>query len=1079
MIKRIYSKLESHKDFNKFSPSKVFKEYLYTKNKLDEVNRNMKQYLRELLFSYFEVSTNKNFSQTQKRKLDNLKAVVAIITDIKCQIQTRTHFSLNLDNIHNVLKNSEHFSHLASTEFFSKTIFDDSKYLIFAFRYLRQTVRNIFSITRITKLNYFDFDFSNDSLVKQAISDNSMKYLFRGLNLITNFTNSKSYTHFKLQKGDFIYPEKKEEDYEKTLFKHEYYDTEYKQQNVKNLIFKTKTIKQKRNRYYHDINSMKEFFNDLKLDEYSQSQKEIFQIVYNKLFNDNIYTSEEYLYCLIHISEIIRLSDKNLWNSLTKFSIFKSLAKLYQNSSVKYIVKKIMDPLYLTIKLCGMSILLGMEVWFGYTSTLQDGQEQEIIEEIKDLLSPVDNHVNVTREDLSFLQYIDQDNNIYRFGNNLITSPQMTRYEDYMCETNYYTDGSSGKYRVKAIKGSDVLEQQRNVQLELNKNNTEFTRNTGVSKTAYINIYGSKKMLEYANREQTDNSNYVYLKSERVKIRPVFASNFRDFIPLSRICNLITEKFKRCFNIFPTLGSKQTTQMEGYLMHLLSENERGQNKYLFLSTDYSNFDHTISYKLIKETTELLVNTIIQEGTVDERTINQLKIDLKVFDIIWKEKVIWEGHEFKYYDGMLSGWKVTNIIECFFNFIITIRVLKDMNLLSSHVFTVTMGDDNVTVLEWNKIRNRFRDNRFLLMEDYSKTISKYSFKISIAKSMPSFLSCEWLKKIFTSTGFNHFAGRQFPSALFKHVESSFEFITINDMKSAAFLSTFSIGKAVNYKDVLSYILENSKMPNFRKNVANIVNGLGKIKNKQVPVLIVEEKSIKLLDDLSFLVRDLPLEQIEKWKASIKPLMTDNVVNKSFWVDKNSFKVMDRHQMNELIEYSKDFSVNFDFNDVVKRVRAIGDYVLSRAIELALNLTMKHYKSQRNRSILMCESDAFVKIKELINIYKDVIVNWYGISEFENIKYIFDNLSRLPNAISRFYLLAKSSKIQRLFVLEESIYIRTLYKSLADQYKQIAFYKKALVNWDNDDISFMLQYAFEVNTGILRKILNSFRLGFPPA
>lgn len=906
-----------------------------------------------------------------------------------------------------------------------------------------------------------------------------MKYLFRGLHLITNFTNSKSYNHFKLQKGDFVYPEKDEDSYKKVLFKHEYYDTKFKQQNVKNLIFKTKTLKQKRNRYYHDIPSMKEFFNDLLLDEYSASQQEIFAITRNKLFNDNIYTAEEYLYCLIHISEIVRLSDQDLWNSLSKFSIFKTLIKLYSNSSVKYIIKRIMDPINLTIKLCGLSIILGIEVWFGYTSTLQEGQEQEIIEEIKDLLSPVNNHIKVTREDLGYLQYLDNDNNIYRFENGLITTPQIIKFEDYMCETNYYTDGSSGKYRVKALKGTDILEQQRSVQNELNKNNSNYIRNTGVTKTAYINIHGSKKMLEYANKEGTDNSNYVYLKSERVKIRPVFASNFRDFIPLSRICNLITEKFKSCFNIYPTLGSKQSLQMESYLMHLLSQNERGQNKYLFLSTDYSNFDHTISFKLIKETTELLIETIIQEKTVDDRTIIQLREDLKVFETIWKEKIIWEGTEFTYYDGMLSGWKVTNIIECFFNFIITIRVLKDLNILKSHIFTVTMGDDNVTVLEWDKVRNNYNNDRFELMEKYSQAISKYSFKISISKSMPSFLSCEWLKKIFTSTGYNHFAGRQFPSALFKHVESSFEFITINDMKSAAFLATFSIGKAVNYRTVLTHILENSKMPNFRKNANNIVNGLGKVKIKQVPVLIVQEERIKLLDDMLFLVSNLPQEVKNKWIETMKPMMTDNIVSKSSWIEKDSYKVMDRHQMNELILQSKDFSVNYDFNDVVKRVRAIGDYVLSRAIELSLNLTMKYYKSLKNKSILMCESDAFVRVKNLIHDNSAIMIEWYGITEVQNIEYIFDNLSRLPNAISRFYLLAKSSKIQRLFVLEESIYIRTMYKSLANQYKQIAFYKKALVNWDNDDISFMLQYAFEVNTGILRKILNTFRLGFPPA
>ncbi len=906
-----------------------------------------------------------------------------------------------------------------------------------------------------------------------------MKYLFRGLHLITNFTNSKSYNHFKLQKGDFVYPEKDENNYKNVLFKHEYYDTKFKQQNVKNLIFKTKTLKQKRNRYYHDIPSMKEFFNDLLLDEYSASQQEIFAIIRNKLFNDNIYTAEEYLYCLIHISEIVRLSDQDLWNSLSKFSIFKTLAKLYSNSSVKYIVKRIMDPINLTIKLCGLSIILGIEVWFGYTSTLQEGQEQEIIEEIRDLLSPVNNHIKVTREDLGYLQYLDNDNNIYRFENGLITTPQIIKFEDYMCETNYYTDGSSGKYRVKALKGTDILEQQRSIQNELNKNNSNYVRNTGVTKTAYINIHGSKKMLEYANREGTDNSNYVYLKSERVKIRPVFASNFRDFIPLSRICNLITEKFKSCFNIYPTLGSKQSLQMESYLMHLLSQNERGQNKYLFLSTDYSNFDHTISFKLIKETTELLIETIIQEKTVDDRTIIQLREDLKVFETIWKEKIIWEGTEFTYYDGMLSGWKVTNIIECFFNFIITIRVLKDLNILKSHIFTVTMGDDNVTVLEWDKVRNNYNNNRFELMEKYSQAISKYSFKISISKSMPSFLSCEWLKKIFTSTGYNHFAGRQFPSALFKHVESSFEFITINDMKSAAFLATFSIGKAVNYRTVLTHILENSKMPNFRKNANNIVNGLGKIKIKQVPVLIVQEERIKLLDDMLFLVSGLPQEIKDKWVETMKPMMTDNIVSKSSWIEKDSYKVMDRHQMNELILQSKDFSVNYDFNDVVKRVRAMGDYVLSRAIELSLNLTMKYYKSLKSKSILMCESDAFVRVKNLIHDNSAIMIEWYGITEIQNIEYIFDNLSRLPNAISRFYLLAKSSKIQRLFVLEESIYIRTMYKSLANQYKQIAFYKKALVNWDNDDISFMLQYAFEVNTGILRKILNTFRLGFPPA
>lgn len=542
-------------------------------------------------------------------------------------------------------------------------------------------------------------------------------------------------------------------------------------------------------------------------------------ITENELIEPN--EKNELIFSIEQVWAVLKVANPHLYNQLEYFNVKQELLR-YSNCSVKFLIKEVLTEFEFTAKKICLPYILGFDTIFGFTTHLQTNQNLDIIQQVTDLCSkkeykqPVEKQIFINH---TYAHWVDDDPIVGEL--NVIRDT--LSMNDYFASVNYYADGSSGSSKV--IVDRNIKKKTREEEL-----NGKPIR---VTKTEFVN---ASDLNELSN----DDTDQVYLKSERLKIRPIFAGNFKQFLIQSRLTKLIEHHIKSP-NIWSLCNPTDRIKVRSYFNKKLNDNihcsmHGMKPKYIFLSVDFSNFDHTIKFSTIKSVVSILINKIalIYAPSMREIILNDLREFLEL-----KPKVEYEGIEFNYEDGMLSGWKFTNIIESFINIYFCREALKSMtnneNVSLTHLFSTGNGDDNTTCLKVNSNHDPEE-----IAELYKKYIEQFGFKYNAKKSLPSYYMYEWLKEIYTYNGIKVGYGfRQWTSLMYKQPVSAAKYQLINELFQLA--NMISITYNCNLNPVLEVIFQRSKISSVRKNVSFILSGNFDIKREKIQMYKVLKDS----------------------------------------------------------------------------------------------------------------------------------------------------------------------------------------------------------------------------------------------
>lgn len=627
-------------------------------------------------------------------------------------------------------------------------------------------------------------------------------------------------------------------------YKYDYYYTDYKQTNKPNSII----ILQDGSVLHLEDKDFKQTLIN-KFPSYSLIDKKLI-----KDFHD-----DELIFSLLLISYILNKSNTLLWNILKFDSTFNALLR-FKNCSIKFVIKEILANFENVCKQLAITELLGFETMFGFTTTEQYNQRLSLENDVTDLVKFKEYNnqlVNNDIYDLIIFDYVEgtgiQKRNLYDILNKGYLAN--LHISDYMALTNYYTDGSSGKNKVKVNEFSKT----RSLDDKLNK-----IKNKSITKTELINCFGEV--------ESEDGIDYVYKKSERLKIRIIFAGNLNTYYPMSRLVNTIIRSMRNQLSIYPLISYDKRNLFAKIGSEYMNKNLENfmlgkQPEYIFLSVDFSSFDHDIKFKTIIDILGHLINAMGKFTSQDIR--DKMNEDL-LYIKNYNTKVMFDNKEYKYYDGMLSGWKVTNSIESILNIYFCSLCIKDMSDLVEHVFTSGMGDDNSTILK-RKLLNE-KDSADVINIRYKTSIESYGFKYNEKKSYPSYYIFEWLKQIFSADEMKDYGFRAWCSVMFRQPTSTITTLNLNELMMLAYNLYDVSPYSTRLNECIKTILSTSKVNSFRQNVNNIINGNYKIKNnrKYIYKIDIDIKNTAIYNALNFILPNITsisdeLEKIYLYKS----------------------------------------------------------------------------------------------------------------------------------------------------------------------------------------------------------------------
>lgn len=709
--------------------------------------------------------------------------------------------------------------------------------------------------------------------------------------------------------------------------------------------------------------------------------------------------NSELEFSLTQVWAVLKVANPHLYNQLEYYNIYNEIMR-YSNCSVKFFIKEILSEFEFTAKKICIPYILGFDTIFGFTTHLQEKQELDIINQISDLCSKKEYVQTISYQTFvsdTYTHWVQDDPVIGALEIHNIP----INLSDYFSITTYYADGSSGSSKVVV----DRNKKKKTTEEELNG------KPIRVTKTEFVNV----STLDELSNDDTDQ---VYLKSERLKIRPIFAGNFKQFLIQSRLNKLI-ETHVRCPNIWSLCNPKDRMRIRAFFNSKLNDNiNRSINglkpKYVFLSVDFSNFDHTIKFSTIKKVVKILIEriAIIYHPSIKEYILQDLHDFLTL-----KPKVEYDGKKFTYEDGMLSGWKFTNIIESFINMYFcreAIKLMKENEGIDlHHEFSIGNGDDNATCL---RVDSKHTPTEIAAL--YQKYIEQFGFKYNAKKSLPSYYMYEWLKEIYTYNGIKVGYGfRQWTSFMYKQPVSSAMYQLINELFELGNVISSTYNCQIN--PVLKVILERSKISSVRSNVAFLLNGNFDIKRekilmytvlKQVEDTPVYKALIDLIPDHEFLN---PIV-FETYMSNYQ--FKETIIKKEKKVDGNLDTALTRFYdpiLNESISISHlNTSYFIQRYSLETKIPSISDYNLS----LILNKYLLENKNNIKKIAVRIAKNNMI-----------TFTNFYGhkvLSEVEDYIYRLNTID--PQYANRLikYRLRPESSIKRLGIKGNNTDVNTL-------------------------------------------------------
>lgn len=350
----------------------------------------------------------------------------------------------------------------------------------------------------------------------------------------------------------------------------------------------------------------------------------------------------------------------------------------------------------------------------------------------------------------------------------------------------------------------------------------------------------------------------VCTKREAIKKRAVVSTDICSHLVLSRMVSYISSEY-RDFPFNHTLMRRNAKMRINFkLQYYFQENVKHPNKYLIIPLDYKRFDTHIKRKSITKMIKLLLRHSSNYQTYKDIIEQDIEKMEHIFDNTY---LTYMDLEFKYGDGMLSGWKITNLIESFMNSFFTIQVLKDLKLISYLEYLSCMGDDCLIVL-----RNPFIPD---IIPKICEGYLKYNLLIYDRKNFASTTVAEYLRVMHRPYYVQAYPARYCLSTIFYSTEFRDDKLSLDSYAQIIMGYTCRTGRPYKLPEIIKTFSKMSRSPNIRQNMYTYIYHPSRLN-------IYQKKKIKsqfdTLDGTFF------KKQIYAVKSQWALKLDDNIINK---------------------------------------------------------------------------------------------------------------------------------------------------------------------------------------------------------
>lgn len=480
------------------------------------------------------------------------------------------------------------------------------------------------------------------------------------------------------------------------------------------------------------------------------------------------------------LNEILELHLKWIQKMISKGYSYKlNLFRQILKSSTEETVQDMKEKGYLA--------LYSIETTFGYR--VDKSQRSEIVSQFKKSFY-AGNEKNGIAQKTFFLKHFQS---FLDFKGN--HSKTMREYQNVRVKNKefldpyaiLYADGSSS-HHMSTNKGKKVM-----------------------SKTQFFSLCpNTKKIFEETTKVDDNIYNSIILKRETVKQRIVFNTTLNTYVPLEKISNDLIKTWSGLPVCFPLMNKTQKSDFFGRISKYLAYNRSIEQRYLILPLDYSSFDTTSTMDLIQTTIEEF-----GRNSPFEKEINNCL--QKFLELLKNEKIEFENKDvnihqyFTYKYGMLSGWKITNLVESMLNAVVTFGVFSELK--STICDIATMGDDLIIIID-KKGMNEKSQKKFL--EKVSEKYNKLGFNIHPIKNMIGYRFGEFLRIAYYPYNCVSYPIRNIISLYFIQPLSSKDYLNYTNYSSSISRYVFrnNLGNKKEYE--MKYFLTKNINPNIREN-----------------------------------------------------------------------------------------------------------------------------------------------------------------------------------------------------------------------------------------------------------------------
>lgn len=664
-------------------------------------------------------------------------------------------------------------------------------------------------------------------------------------------------------------------------------------------------------------------------------------------------------------------------NELILILIERVILNPYLNKKLillREIIKKVLDKFNHESKEKNYLYYINLEMIFGYRYDKTD--DSEILPLINEWASP---NERAFQQKKFFTEWFE-----ISIVSAVSRYEEQTMYEKIVSNVaNMLNRQKCIGWWINAFNAQGSAKGQKVGKIQLSK--TRFFESSDVTKKDYYNDFNY--ILSYK-----DQNNSILVKNEAVKKRTVVNTSLYSYVPLSKISSIFMKLLRGTNNIYSTFTEFQRLTFFERIQHYLNYNQFIKKKYLMIPLDYSSFDRTISGELIIESFHNMIS-VLPAGVCKQILYDNAKTFEKMLgntfltynkSSLYEGKAIHKGQndnsdylQFKYATGMLSGWKITNVIESYINFVMSYGVLRVIGCEDDNICElVTMGDDIVIVLDMENIDKAKIFNIDLdkdsedienskILHKISDQYEKIGFIVHKSKNMISYNFCEFLRNAYYCSLVKGYPVRAMLNMFYKKPTGELEVLDVGILSQNLNKICRRLGITHKFAYFLEYFMRISNNNNMRENHKYAVH-------PEKYNIVYNLISKRHYTDSEF------KEMYNKYKRS-------DYVAFLFSVAKNSIE-----------NVSKYFNLKSDINKLLKLIE---DYMIKRLIKNQISVAViEKMKNNKNVNFIyslkkMLDNASLLIAKNMNSLIK-LNFHEYPVSDYHALE-LFDIINDVCN------------------------------------------------------------------------------------